>query len=90
MSPTIRPAAEAGRGPRLLLVGGGVRVVELLAHPHGGPDERRRRGLVTRWCAGGLAEAGAVDEGEGAEQTRQSSTPSAESFVASCEVCGGR
>ena len=76
---------RGGQGTALLLLGRGVRVVELVAHPDGGPDERRRRGLVTRRCAGGLAEAGAVDEGED-RATRQSSTPSAESFVASWEV----
>ena len=77
---------RGGQGTALLLVGGGVRVVELVAHPDGGPDERSRRGLVTGRCAGGLAEAGAVDEREGASRpgSRPPRRPRASSPAARC------
>jgi hypothetical protein len=59
----------------LLLSGRRGRVVEHVPQPDGGPDKRSRRRLMASWGPGGLAE---------------SSTPSAENFVASCEVWGGR
>ena len=43
---------RGGQGTALLLVGGGGRVVELLAHADGGPYERGRRGLVTLLVCG--------------------------------------
>ena len=56
--------SRGGEGTALLLLGRRVRVVELVPHPDGGPDERGRRRLVALRRPGRLAEAGAVDEGE--------------------------